>query len=437
MPAERLNNGKNLRLKLTSLDRIISSGQKISGLRGTQIRKAIELAKRRKLILELLKTGLSIYEIAEKTGFSKSMIGNYKKELMPNRPAVIPKYSEAQRKAMVEKRLKTLNERTDAQKAETSRKLRDNYAELSPEEQARRINRMTAGFTEKMTDPEFRAKFGERMSNAKKKYWGSLTPEDRTKVSERISLGILNADTHEQRSERAKVRLQARSPEERAKWIEKISKNARARWANASAEERSKIAEHLRNQSILFWQSLTPEEREQIGQQRSVANIIRWQSMIPEERQAHADRVRLGINEAHEQRALRIRYVEDLPVIDVISDAEKRDYLDKYLKYFYDTTPQNKEMRHSFFSLRYFESSPFYDDIKQTYALGILEALSKWDGKSDLTRLVTDCVLYNLQTFILSDVAAKRKTAKIGLEIAERLNENRKIGTPKRPPVNK
>jgi hypothetical protein len=264
----------NLRLKMTSLDEIISNKQKITDLFDTdknnnsQVLRALRIARKRKQLVELLRSGKSYDEISKLTGLKKSMIGVYKQKLLPNREPVKPNISPDKRVEMTRKRIETMSNKTPEEIAEIRQKISDTtHRRYSSEELRRRAKRASDSFVTKLsTDEAFRQEFSRKSSLARNIFWIGLTDVEREIICLNMSLGKQSKSTPEERSTIARERWLSLSEQKRNELLEKAHQGVRSRWQNMSENDRELVRQSLRLESLRYWQNLDPEMRKKIGQ---------------------------------------------------------------------------------------------------------------------------------------------------------------------------
>ncbi|MEK6972601.1 MAG: hypothetical protein AABW72_00985, partial [archaeon] len=168
---------------------------------------------------------------------------------------------------------------------------------------------------------------------------------------------------------------------------------ARKGWAGKTPEERSEIARKARK---TWLEKSTPEERSEIARK------------------------------AWEKRFSKVSYVMDLPARNLLSKAEVKQHLDNYMKYFLDNRAVNEAAKLRAYSLKSFRGRADFEDIKMQFQLGVLHALSRWDGTADLDRLVQDSVIFHVMDYFGSEKKYHELLADRDIETAERVVEQRK-----------
>jgi len=236
-----------------------------------------------------------------------------------------------------------------------------------------------------------------------KKSWEGKTPEERSAIAIRREA----AKTPEERSAIAIRREAAKTPEER-------SAIAIRREAAKTPEERSAIMRKI-------WGSRTPEERSAIVRKA-------WESRTPEERSAIARKSRETRRKLWDARISKVSYIENLPVLNLIPEKERISFLQKYMERFWETRATNEDAKLDLFSLRSFSKRTDFEDIKIEYQIAILEALSKWDGKTNLDTLVSDALIYRLIQYFSMQKRYYGLLSRMDLDTAEIVKERIKRG---------
>ncbi|MEK6972581.1 MAG: hypothetical protein AABW72_00885 [archaeon] len=213
---------------------------------------------------------------------------------------------------------------------------------------------------------------------------------------------IMAGKTTEERNEIARKREAGKTPEER-------SEIGREAWAGKTPEERSEIA---RRRAL----AKTPEERSEIARK---ARKTWLEKSTPEERSEIA-------RKAWEKRFSKVSYVMDLPARNLLSKAEVKQHLDKYMKHFWDNTAVNEAAKLRAYSLKSFRKRADFEDIRMQFQLGVLHALSRWDGTVDLDRLVADSVIFHLIDYFGSEKKYHGLLVNMDIETAERVIKRRR-----------
>ena len=215
----------------------------------------------------------------------------------------------------------------------------------------------------------------KKRSAGQKRRWGKVPFREKQRIMAALSKKSVQKSTFEERSKRIKAGKYAMS---KAKMGRAAKKGARTRAGRLTMEQRTAIGKMLGKARM---KKLSKEERKELAGKAAKAF---WQSRSLEE--ISRIQKRRGIKSGKKRRQKKfgnLAYVEKLPSV---RRWRKKD-MEKMLKRF-------EKLINGF--VQKYENNYYFEEIRSEIYFGFVVALSKWNGKIKLGKLIEDSISLGL-----------------------------------------